>query len=139
MADITRRDFIKVASQSLLAISSLVGLGILIRFLGFQPAPPPPKKFEIGPETNYPIDSRTLIPTIPAMLIHAASGFSAISLVCTHLGCIVQDQAGILTCPCHGSSYDTNGQVTHRPANSSLQSLRVEIQADGNLIIYKEA
>jgi len=139
MSDITRRDFIKVASQSLVALSSLVGLGILIRFLSYQPAPPPPKKYEVGTEKNYPLDSRTLLPDIPALLIHSASGYSAISLVCTHLGCTVQDQAGILTCPCHGSRYDIDGKVTHRPANSALQSLRVELDANGNLTVYKNA
>jgi hypothetical protein len=52
--DISRRNFLKLAVQGLVGISGLLALGGLMRFLSYKPAPPPPKRFEIGPEANYP-------------------------------------------------------------------------------------
>jgi Rieske Fe-S protein len=135
MAGITRRQFVRIATQSMLALGGLVGLGSLLRYLDYQPEPPPPKKFEIGLEQDYPLPSRTVLPEIPAILIRSPDGFHAISLVCSHLGCTVQEQAGKLVCPCHGSRFDDEGKVTRRPAGSPLRALQVEVVSDGRVII----
>jgi cytochrome b6-f complex iron-sulfur subunit len=132
----TRRDFIRFTTRFLAALSGLVGLGGLVRFLSYQPEPPAPRKFEAGLEDDYPLQSHTTMPQIPAILIRSKNGFHAFSLVCTHLGCTVQEQAGELACPCHGSRFDEEGNVTKRPAGSSLKALRVEVSSDGKVIIY---
>ena len=136
MPPINRREFVRIATQGLLALSGLVGLGGLIRFLSYEPEPPPPRKFEIGLAEDYPPRSRTILPGIPAILIHTEDGFHAMSLVCPHLGCTVQEQTGNLACPCHGSRFDEKGNVTKRPAGTPLQALRVEVGPDGEVIIY---
>ncbi len=138
MTKVSRRDFLQITTRGLLAFSGLLGLGFIIRYLSFEPDPPPPAKFEIGPEANYPMESRTILPSIPAILIHTRSGFSAISLVCPHLGCTVEVKSSQFTCPCHGSRFNPSGEVTRGPAGNPLQSLRVERTSDGNLIVYKE-
>jgi cytochrome b6-f complex iron-sulfur subunit len=46
----------------------------------------------------------------------------AFSRKCTHLGCTVGGfDSGITTCPCHGSQYDTGGNVVRGPSQSSLR------------------
>lgn len=72
------------------------------------------------------------------MLVHSEKGFSAFSLVCTHLGCTVEKAEQGFACPCHGSRFDADGQVTHGPAAASLRSLRVEVTENGNLKIFTD-
>src|ERR1700690_404404 len=130
MSNLSRRDFFKLITTALLSISGALGMGALFRFLNYETEPPVKTKFDIGPAENYPIGSRSLIPDVPAVLIHNQNGFSALSLVCTHLGCTVEQKADGFACPCHGSRYDANGNVLRGPAQKALRSLRVETTLD---------
>lgn len=138
MPGVSRRDFLKISLRGLFAVSGLLGLGGLARFLSYKPDPPPPARYELGQPADYPPDSRTVLPEIPALLIRTQDGFTAYSLVCTHLGCTVQVKSETFACPCHGSRYDEHGQVTRRPASDPLQVLRTEITPAGTLVLYKE-
>ncbi len=135
---LSRRDFLKLASAAVLTASGLLGLKGLFRFLSAQTEPLPPTEFDLGPAGNYPPGSRTLLPDIPALLLHTQSGFSAISLVCTHLGCTVESKPDGFACPCHGSRFDPQGNVTRGPANKPLSSLRVEVTSDNKLRLYTD-
>jgi cytochrome b6-f complex iron-sulfur subunit len=57
------------------------------------------------------------------------------SLVCTHLGCIVSATDGGFLCPCHGSEFDKDGNVVSGPAPSALAWLAVSQTADGTLLV----
>jgi hypothetical protein len=54
MKNISRRDFLKISTNSLLAISGLLGIGGLIRYLSYQFDPTPQSEFDIGPASDYP-------------------------------------------------------------------------------------
>ena len=136
MKNISRRDFLKISTNSLLALSGLLGFGGLIRFLSYKADPTPPSEFDIGPEVNYPIDSRTVIAHIPAIVIHDKKALRATSLICTHLGCTVEERNFGFECPCHGSRYDPSGVVLKGPAKMNLRKLRVEKSQDGNLHLF---
>ena len=138
MSDLTRRDFLKLTTTALLTISGTLGVGALFRFLDFQTEPPVKTEFDLGPAVNYPIGSRSLVPDVPALLIHNQNGFSALSLVCTHLGCTVEQKDSGFECPCHGSRYDANGKVLRGPAQKALRALRVEVNSTGNLILHTD-
>ena len=68
----------------------------------------------------------------PILLIdHGDEGYAALSVRCTHQGCHVRRTGGVLSCPCHGSSYDLHGHVVRGPAQSDLRRYPVRITAKG--------
>ncbi len=136
MPDPSRRDFLKLARNILLSLSGALALGGLFRFFDFDPKPVPRTEFDLGPADDYPLNSRTLLSDPPAILLHTDQGFSAFSLVCTHLGCTVEQSDGGFACPCHGSRFDEDGKVTHGPAAKPLRPLRVETTSTGDLRLY---
>jgi cytochrome b6-f complex iron-sulfur subunit len=136
MTDLSRRDFLKLARNGFLYLSGALALGGLLRFLDHDSHPAPQTEFDLGSVSKYPLGSRTLLSEPPAVLIHTESGFSALSLVCTHLGCAVEKDVDGYACPCHGSRYDADGNVTHAPAAKPLRALRVEVTNDGNLKLF---
>jgi cytochrome b6-f complex iron-sulfur subunit len=137
MSELSRRDFLKLARDGFLYLSGALALGGLLRFLDYDPNPAPKTEFDLGPASNYPLNSHTLLSDPPAVLLHTENGFSALSLVCTHLGCTVENKdAQGFACPCHGSRFGVDGNVTHGPADKPLQTLRVEVTEEGNLNLF---
>lgn len=63
-------------------------------------------------------------------IIHDERGISAVSLVCTHLGCTVAVTPTGMVCPCHGSRFDLKGEVLSGPADRALMRLVVETNGD---------
>jgi len=72
-----------------------------------------------------------------AFVIGGANGIYALSAVCTHLGCITRYKSdeSVIACPCHGSRFDLEGNVTHGPAPRPLPWLDVSQDANGNLVV----
>jgi len=136
MTNLSRRDFLKIVRDGFLALSGALAFGGFLRFLDYDPNPAPKSEFDLGPAANYPIGSRTALSEIPALLIHTDNGFSALSLVCTHLGCSLGEDEGGFACPCHGSRFDAEGKVTHGPAAKPLSPLRIEISEDNMVILH---
>lgn len=61
------------------------------------------------------------------------TGILAFSRTCTHQGCTVPNfQNGISTCPCHGSQYNTSGNVVTGPAPAPLKKYKAVLA--GNII-----
>jgi len=52
-----------------------------------------------------------------------AGGLHAVSLRCTHLGCLLRFNAAETSwdCPCHGSRFDVDGKVLEGPAVDPLE------------------
>jgi cytochrome b6-f complex iron-sulfur subunit len=135
---LSRRDFLGLATKGLLALSGLLGLGGLIRFLSYRTDPPSPTQFDLGLAENYPPGFQAQLAEARAFLVHTSGGFFALSTTCTHLGCQVQPTADGFKCPCHGSRFDRNGAVLNGPATRPLRVLRVEERADGHLILHTD-
>jgi len=64
----------------------------------------------------------------PDILIRLPDGtLSALSAICTHAGCAVDYQGGLLVCPCHGSEFSAaTGAVLQGPATVPLPRRRVK-------------
>jgi len=138
MSEINRRDFLKIATTTLLTGSGLLALGGLLRFLDYESGPAPRTTFDLGPALDYAGKPQTLLAQVPAVLFDTPQGFRALSLVCTHLGCTVEPKADGFACPCHGSRYDPAGAVLRGPAQKPLRPLRVETAANGHLILHTD-
>jgi len=136
MNNSSRRDFLKLSTNSLLALAGILGIGGLFRFLSYQYDEAPQTEFDIGSPYDYPVNSRTILAYIPAIIIHDDDGLQAISLQCTHLGCMLEPRNFGFECPCHGSRFDPSGVMLKGPAVRNLSRLRVEEQDDGNLHIF---
>ncbi|MEX2016714.1 MAG: Rieske (2Fe-2S) protein [Candidatus Hydrogenedentales bacterium] len=55
------------------------------------------------------------------------NSFNAFTAICTHEQCTVTGfQSGVFVCPCHGSQYNTNGQVQQGPATRQLQQFATQ-------------
>lgn len=50
-----------------------------------------------------------------------------LSAICTHMGCTVAPDGASLACPCHGSTYDLNGENTGGPAPRPLDEFPVKV------------
>lgn len=59
----------------------------------------------------------------------------ALNLTCTHLGCTVDATSKGFACPCHGSVFNTLGEVVQGPADRPLARVAVEEQNDDILIM----
>jgi len=59
----------------------------------------------------------------------------ALNLTCTHLGCTVNATPKGFVCPCHGSVFNTSGDVVKGPADRPLKRLTVEKQSGDVLIL----
>jgi cytochrome b6-f complex iron-sulfur subunit len=67
-------------------------------------------------------------------LYRNGEGVFAVSLVCTHLGCIVKNTGDGFECPCHGSQFGADGVVKKGPAPRALAWHKVTGSA-GNYIV----
>jgi Rieske Fe-S protein len=60
-----------------------------------------------------------------------ADTFVALTARCTHQACEITGYAGqTFVCPCHGSRFDTGGQVLNGPAVSPLRQYQTQLAGD---------
>jgi Rieske Fe-S protein len=67
-------------------------------------------------------------------LIMKQERIAALSLECTHLGCLVNMVDQGFFCPCHGSEFGPQGEVWSGPAPTSLPWHPVRIQRNRILV-----
>jgi Rieske Fe-S protein len=137
MSGCNRRTFLGWCAASLGGV--LAGCASLVA----RPVTPINGKIELAPQ-HYPeltqIGGAVRLQPVgsqePVYVLVLESGeVAALSPICTHLGCTVQIQGPFLVCPCHGSTYDRDGEVLRGPAARSLSRYHVERAPDGVLVI----
>jgi cytochrome b6-f complex iron-sulfur subunit len=133
--DLSRLNFLRSLSRLLAGLSGLLGLAGLARFFSHQPGSTPPRVVDLGPEVDFPEEGRMLRLDIPAVIYHSGSQYRAFSLICTHLGCTLEETGDTFSCPCHGSEFSKDGRYLAGPAGKDLLDLTVDINPEGNLIL----
>jgi len=78
---------------------------------------------------------KQVLPEKKVQMIATEEGIGAVSLVCTHLGCIVQESDAGFSCPCHGSRFGPNGELRQGPAPRPLPWFAVSQAPDGALVV----
>jgi cytochrome b6-f complex iron-sulfur subunit len=87
----------------------------------------------VGKVRDFPVDTYTYLEEHQLFIYRDHEGVRAMSAVCTHLGCILDSTAEGFECPCHGSCYNTRGEVLAGPAPRNLSWCRMRATADGRL------
>jgi len=136
--NLNRREFL-TAKGWLPAFLGAVGLAGAGSFVGLKPRvlPDPSEQFKIGPPQDFPLGSVRVFDDEQVAVFRDGEGMYAISLVCTHLGCIVtyNDGEQRFDCPCHGSKFTLEGKVTKAPAPRSLDWYQVSTLPSGQLMV----
>jgi cytochrome b6-f complex iron-sulfur subunit len=134
-----RRDFLNGVAVTALAVAAVGAAVVTIEYLSPNVLFEPPTSFRIGTPENYPVSSVTYFPEQQVYVVRIPAGFTALSAVCTHLGCITQWNPGLerITCPCHGSRFTKDGAIEHGPAPRPLQRFAIRLMPDGNLMVDK--
>lgn len=130
-----RRDFLGLAALwSAVAALAMAAVGAL-RLPKAAVLPSPAKRFRVTlPESLAPGDA-FVPPGRAVALVRDDLGVYAVSLVCTHLGCIVQPSSEGFNCPCHGSRFAKDGAVTRGPAPVPLPWLEVVPLGGGEVLV----
>ena len=107
----------------------------------------PPQQFTIGFPDEYAegVDERwkdrfgVWVVRTPFDDYHEASGFYALLVTCTHLGCTPNWLAAEskFKCPCHGSGFRPTGIHFEGPAPRPLERARIVLAEDGQILIDK--
>jgi cytochrome b6-f complex iron-sulfur subunit len=133
--EVNRRTILRAS----LGLAGVLGLGAVMKFLGYQPAPVNPTRFTLKAPQDYPAGSATSLPEARAWLFRDEQGLYAISAVCTHLGCAVNFAKDQFECPCHGSRYNAAGYVLKGPARLALNYLALTLSPEGAVVLDTKA
>ena len=131
-----RKFFIKVGATSL-AVAGAGSLAFALRYLSPNVLYEPSPVVSAGRPERYPENSVTLDPRLGLFVVRSAQGFYALNAVCTHLGCLTvwKPEAGVIACPCHGSTFQRDGSVIGGPAPRALPWLKMWMSDDGDLMV----
>ena len=123
---------------------SLCGSAIITVFSNFTFIKPratygQPNRFSIGRPEDFPPGARIALEPRRICIVREGNQIAAISTTCTHLGCIVSSSETGFACPCHGSRYDQDGNVTAGPAPRALPWYRLSLAPNGELEVDKDS
>jgi len=134
---VARRDFLGLAGLWTAGIAILGSIVGMARLPKPRVLPEASMQFRVGRPVDFAPGTVKVIGDQNVRVVGTDEGVAAMSLICTHLGCIVSEEGAGFGCPCHGSKFDAAGNVTGGPAPSPLKWLDVSASADGSLVVDK--
>ena len=118
---LSRRDFLArggMALATVAGVAALAGCGDGQFGPSAVQAPEGPYTLKVSSLPDLSITGQLVVPPgnrYVAVRRTGPASFVAISIVCTHQGCLTELHANELVCPCHDSHYDATGAVTQQP------------------------
>ena len=134
-----RRRFLAWLSGVGIAGSAVLGSLATFFFIRPRTTSGQPNRFKIGRPEEFPPGSRIAIDPKRVCIVREGNKVAAISTTCTHLGCIVAPSATGFQCPCHGSRFDVDGNVTGGPAPKALAWYAMTLTPSGELEVDKDS
>ena len=90
-----------------------------------------------GNVSDTSVGALSVVSGAPVVLARDDGGLYAMTITCTHEGCdVAPTNNHTLFCPCHGSSFDSNGKVLAGPAGSPLVHFAVTLDSNGNITVH---
>lgn len=132
---IARRDFLGWAGIWTAGIAILGSILGMTRLTMPRVLPDISRRFRIGKREEFTPGVVRIVPEQNVRISATEDGVRAMSMVCTHLGCIVDGTPDGFACPCHGSKFDQDGRVVAGPAPRALAWLSISEAADGSLVV----
>ena len=118
-----------------LGLTALATARAGVRFMAPPLTTQPPAPVAVSAADIPALHGGRYIPPARAYLMRDERGYYAVSATCTHLGCLVEQGAAGLRCPCHGSQYDRTGAVATGPATRPLPHFAVAWGENGDIVI----
>ena len=159
--NVSRRTFLTWYMAGLMTATVVAGLAPILVFI-WPPSPAGEKNANVGVKLDTPVSKladgdavRFDAPQNTAFIEQDGGGANArgnltyagyavkqggrttfLAVTCSHLGCSVNfnQDAKRFECPCHGSRFSIDGNVTHGPALFPLSHLKVTEQGDTLLV-----
>lgn len=140
-AELNRREFFIKMGATSLAVAGVGACAFGFRYLSPSVLYEPSPVVSAGKPEHYPANSVTLDPRQGVLVVRSEQGFYALNAVCTHLGCLTvwKPEDAVIACPCHGSTFQRDGEVIAGPAPRPLPWLKMWMGDDGNLMIDRSA
>jgi len=138
-----RRKFCVTAGNTAMGIVGAGAVGVLYKFLSPGVILEIPPRFQAGSPDNFRPGTFVFNETYRLFIARNEAGhLYTLSSVCTHLGCLVNwkpesvsdNPEGVIACPCHGSIFDSVGNVLTGPAPRPLDRYRIRL-VNGILIV----
>jgi cytochrome b6-f complex iron-sulfur subunit len=136
----SRRYFLEILGLGSIGIVTVGSAVLSASYLSPNVVKEPPTRFKIGTPANFSPGSVTLVEDQNVFIVRAKEGyFFTLSATCTHLGCIAnwKSDEGIIACPCHGSKFNREGDVTGGPAPRPLPRFEISLDDQGFLVVDK--
>ena len=147
-----RRSFLARFTGFTVGVGALLTTWPFVRSLFPNVLYEPPRRFPVGLPEAFQAGV-TFLDAQRVYLFRTATGFRAVSGICSHLGCTVKfapyktpqeqtvrgltlESPGEFLCPCHGSKFRGEGTNYSGPAPRPLKAFHLEISpADGQLVV----
>lgn len=136
---VARRDFLGLSATCMACGTCAFALIGALRLPKAAVLPSASKKFKVVLPEGLRPGEPYVPPGRSVALVREGNRVFALSLVCTHLGCIVKPTPDGFDCPCHGSKFGRDGSLVRGPAPKGLPWFSVRSVGAGAVTVDEGA